>query len=160
LPDPRPSRIVFSPDMGDFARLIPLSEATEELTVGNWWPPVAATYVFSPRAGLLAPLYYRAFPGRVEQFGQAFYVTVDESARDAGLGSHGCQLRVFWGGVIAPSTVVPAVFTIAIPPSHPACRIGPELVHVWVGQWEGPTTQMRLHYSGPPAGQLDAETRA
>jgi hypothetical protein len=153
LPDPLPGRVIVSGDLGEYAQLIP--QSTEILTTANWWPPVAATYVFAPSGALLAPIYHHAFPGRVQQFGQAFHATVDESARAGGLESHGWKLTITCDGVLAHSAVVPAVFTEAIPPADPACIRASEVTHAWSGRWEGPPTQMRLDYSGRGVVALD-----
>jgi len=154
LPNPMPAHVIIGQDMREFLFLPPPTTVVEPLSLANWWPPVAATYVFPPTAAMLAPLYHQLFPGRVQQFGQAFLVTVDGQSPDKVLGPYGWQQTVICQGVIAHSGVVPAVFTLAIGPVHPACR-GVGMTYVWKGRWEGPDTTMRLDFTGKAVVSVD-----
>lgn len=155
LPDPMPAHVIVSEDMRQFGFLPPPTTIVEPLSLANWWPPVAATYVFPPTAELLAPFYHQLFPGRVQQFGQAFLVSVDGRSLGTALGPYGWQHTVVCDGVVAHAGVVPAVFTLAIGPVHPACGRARAVTYVWKGHWEGPETTMRLDFTGKAAVAVD-----
>jgi hypothetical protein len=155
LADLAPAHVVASPDMLEFLAM-PEAGPPEPLSTINWWPPVAATYVFGPTYGSLAPIYHRLFPGQVEQFGKGFLVSIDGRSLGAALGSNGWQQRITCGDTVAQAGVVPAIFTVA-PPADPACRTG-VVTYAWRGYWDGPAANVRLDYSGAGRVTINGQT--